>query len=180
MSRYDPTAIALHWLVALAILCAFPLGWYMTDLPLSPLKLRLYSYHKWIGMIALALIIVRLLWRATHRPPAPLPTHPLWQRWAAEAVHHGLYVLMVAVPMSGWLMTSALGFPVVLFGVLPLPDLVAKNKELGEVLKAVHQWLNYALLALFVAHVAGALQHHFIDRDDTLRRMSPFRKRKEA
>lgn len=177
--RYTGLAIALHWLVALAILCAFPLGLYMADLPLSPWKLRLYAYHKWIGMTALGLVVVRLLWRATHRPPPMSVAIPRWQRAAAEAVHHGLYLLMVAVPLSGWLMSSALGFQVVLFGVLPLPDLVAKDKALGDSLKAAHEVLNYVMLALFLAHVAGALKHHFIDRDDTMRRMSPLPQRKE-
>jgi len=85
-----------------------------------------------------------------------------------------LYILMFAIPLSGWLMSSALGFPVVLFGVLPLPDLIGKDKELGETLKGVHESLNYALLLLVVAHVGGALKHHLIDRDGTLVRMLPF------
>jgi len=172
--RYSTTAIALHWLIALAIIGAFPLGLYMSGLPLSPWKLRLYSYHKWIGISVLACALLRLLWRAGHRPPPPLAGQPHWQIVLAEAVHGGLYLLIVAVPLSGWLMSSALGFPVVLFAVLPLPDLIAKDKVLGESLKAVHEILNYTLLTLFAAHVAGALKHHFIDRDATLRRMSPF------
>lgn len=172
--RYTRTAVALHWAVALLICAAFPLGLYMHELPLSPQRLRLYSYHKWIGITVLLLAVLRLAWRAGHRPPALLPGMPRWQEIAAHGVHHALYLLMLAVPLSGWLMSSALGFPVVWFGVLPLPDLVAKDKELGEVLKLVHEGLNYALLLAVAAHVAGALKHHFVDRDATLARMLPF------
>lgn len=171
-AAYTRTAIVLHWLIALLILVAFPLGVYMHELPLSPRKLQLYSYHKWIGVTVMMLVAARLLWRIGHRPPAPLPG-PRWQLAAAQAVHHALYLLLVAIPVSGWLMSSALGFTVVWFGVLPLPDLVGKDKALGELLKAVHETLNFTLLALVVIHVAAALKHHFVDRDATLARMLP-------
>lgn len=172
--RYTRTAIALHWLIALAIIGTFPLGLYMADLPLSPLKLRLFSYHKWIGICILALVLVRILWRAGHRPPPPLAGIPGWQVRAAEALHRVLYLLMLAVPLSGWLMSSALGVQVVLFGVLPLPNLVGKDKALGDTLMDVHEVLNYVLATLFVAHVGAALKHQYLDRDGTMRRMSPF------
>ena len=171
--RYSGPAIAAHWIIALLILAAFPLGVYMHDLPLSPNKLKLYSYHKWIGITVLLLFVPRLLWRITHRPPAALPA-PAWQHRFAELTHVLLYVLMFAVPLSGWLMSSAKGFQVVYFGVLPLPDLIAKNPELGDLLKEAHEALNFALLGLVGLHVAGALKHSLIDRDGTLRRMLPF------
>ena len=173
--RYTGPAIAAHWIVALLILAAWPLGVYMHELPLSPTKLKLYSYHKWIGITVLLLFVPRLLWRITHRPPAALPM-PAWQHKIAEATHHLLYLLMVLVPLSGWLMSSAKGFQTVYFGVLPLPDLVAKNDDLGHLLKEVHEALNFGLLTLVGLHVAGALKHHLIDRDATLRRMLPFGK----
>ena len=169
--RYTRTAIVLHWLMALLIFSAFPLGVYMHDLPLSPTKLQLFSYHKWLGVTILFAAAGRLAWRVTHPAPAPLDM-PRWQRIAAHAIHHLLYVLIFAIPLSGWLMSSAKGFQTVWFGVLPLPDLVGKNKELGDLLKDVHQILNFGLLLLVGAHVAGALKHHFIERDDTLRRMT--------
>lgn len=176
MNTYTRTAVMLHWLVALAILCAFPLGLYMSDLKLSPQKLQLYSYHKWLGITALLLVVARLLWRAGHRPP-PLPTiMPRWQQLAAHGVHHVLYLLMIMVPLSGWLMSSALGVSVVWFGVLPLPDLVGRDKQLGELLKEVHGALNYTLLTLVIIHVAAAVKHQFIERDGTLTRMLPFLK----
>ena len=179
-ARYTRTAIALHWLIALLICGAFPLGLYMTGLPLSPRKLQLYSYHKWIGMVVLLLALLRLLWRLRHPPPPLVAGMPRWQALAAHGAHHALYLLALALPLSGWLMSSALGFPVVWFGVLPLPDLIGKNKELGEVLKLVHEDLGYALLGVVLAHAGAALWHQFIDRDGTLARMLPFLDREKS
>lgn len=172
VTRYSNTAIALHWLMALLIFAAFPLGLYMHDLPLSPTKLQLYSYHKWIGITVLLLAVLRVVWRATHTPPALPDGLPRWQQFASHATHYVLYVLIFAVPLSGWLMSSAKGFKTVWFGVLPLPDLVGKDKALGELLANVHANLNYLLLALVVLHIAAALKHHLIDKDGVLLRMS--------
>ena len=169
--RYSTPAIVLHWLMALLIFVAFPLGVYMHELPLSPDKLKLYSYHKWIGITLLMLLAIRLSWRLTHVPP-PLPASvAAWQRRASVFVHGMLYLLLIAIPLSGWLMSSAKGFQTVWFGVLPLPDLVGKSRELGELLEEVHEWLNYTLLALVILHVAAALKHHFIERQPFLQRM---------
>ncbi len=173
-TRYTPTAIALHWLMAVLLVGLFGVGLYMHDLPLSPWKLRVYSWHKWAGVTAFALVLARLAWRLGHRPPALPAAMPAWQQRAAHGLHHLLYLLMLAIPLSGWLMSSALGFQTVWFGVLPLPDLLAKDKELGETLKLVHMSLNFGLAALVVAHVGAAVKHHLIDRDDILSRMLPF------
>jgi cytochrome b561 len=173
---YTPTAIRLHWLLAIAIVGTFAVGFYMHDLPLSPDKLKIYSWHKWAGVTIFLLVWVRLAWRLCHRPPAPPAGMPAWQQHVAEAVHGLFYILMLAVPLSGWLMSSAKGFQTVWFGVLPLPDLLQKNPELGDLLKAVHQWLNFTLAGLVLVHVAAAFKHHFIDRDDVLKRMLPFLK----
>jgi cytochrome b561 len=174
--RYPIPAVVLHWLVALLIFAAFPLGVYMHDLPLSPDKLKLYSYHKWIGVTVFALVAVRLSWRLTHTPP-PLPEGmAAWQRRASAIVHGLLYVLMIVIPLSGWLMSSAKGFQTVWFGVLPLPDLIGKDKALGELLAEVHKLLNFTLLGLVVLHVAAALKHHFIERQPFLQRMGWGRK----
>ncbi|HEU0282828.1 MAG TPA: cytochrome b [Gallionella sp.] len=173
-SHYTRTAITLHWAIALLIFAAFPLGVYMHDLPLSPGKLRLYSYHKWIGVTIFVLAVLRISWRFTHRPP-PLPASmPRWEKLAANTVHTLLYALIFAVPLSGWLMSSAKGVQTVWFGVLPLPDLVAKNKELGDLLKEVHESLNFTMLGLVLAHIGAALKHHFLERDGILARMIPF------
>lgn len=172
--RYTRTAVTLHWLVALLIFAALPLGLYMHDLPLSPHKLRLYSYHKWIGVTVLLFAVIRLAWRAAHRPPALPDTMPRWERIAAESVHYLLYALIFIIPLSGWLMSSAMGFQTVWFGVLPLPDLVGKNKELADLLHEVHENLSYGLLILVAGHTGAALKHYFIERDDILQRMIPF------
>lgn len=171
-NRYTATAIHLHWLIALALVGTFSLGLYMHELPLSPTKLKLYSWHKWAGVTIFLLVLIRLAWRLGHRPPELPAAMPAWQRQASGIVHGLLYLLMFAVPLSGWLMSSAKGFQTVWFGVLPLPDLVGKNEGLGEILEEVHEALNFTLLGLVAVHVAAALKHHFIDRDDVLRRMS--------
>ena len=173
--RYTRTAIALHWLIALMLFGLFGLGLYMAELPLSPTKLKLYSYHKWTGVTVFLLVLVRLGWRVTHEPP-PLPAGmPAWQMKAAAAGHHVLYLLMLIVPLSGWLMSSALGFQTVWFGVLPLPDLLPKDKVVGEALKEVHEVLNFLFMAVVAGHIAVALKHHFVDRDGLLSRMLPGR-----
>ncbi|MGK2953617.1 MAG: cytochrome b [Thiobacillus sp.] len=169
--RYSTPAIVLHWLMALLIFTSFPLGIYMVELPLSPDKLKFYSYHKWIGVTVVMLVAIRLSWRLTHTPPQLPASIPTWQRRASAIVHGLLYLLMIAIPLSGWLMSSAKGFPTVWFGVLQLPDLVDKNRELGDLLAGVHKALNFTLLALVILHVGAALKHHYIERQPFLQRM---------
>jgi cytochrome b561 len=171
-SRYTGTAIVLHWLLAVGIVGSFVVGLYMTGLPLSPARLKLYNWHKWAGMVFLALSAWRLLERLVHRPPADPPMAP-WQRLAAHATHHAMYVLFFAVPLAGWAYSSAAGFPIVVFGVLPLPDLVPADRALAEALKPWHAGPSWAMAALVAAHVAAALKHHFVDRDRLLARMWP-------
>jgi len=171
--RYDGVAIAAHWLLALAIVSNLALGFYMHDLELSPQRLKLFNYHKWAGITILALSALRLAWRLTHAPPADLPM-PAWQRAAAHAVHRAFYVLFFAVPLAGWAYSSAAGFPVVWFGVLPLPDWVPVDRTWADALKAVHKAAATALALLVLLHVAAALKHHLIDRDGLLQRMRPF------
>ena len=171
--RYTRTAQALHWVVALAIPLMMALGLYMEGLPFSPEKLQYYSWHKWAGVTVFALVVVRLVWRFTHRPP-PLPAHMSGiERFAAHAGHMLLYLLLLAIPLSGWLMSSAMGVPTVWFGVIPLPDLVGRDEALGDLLQGTHKYLNWFFAALIIGHVGAALKHHFIDRDDVLSRMLP-------
>ena len=173
ISTYTGTAKILHWLMALLLFAMLGLGFYMSDLPLSPQKLQLYSWHKWTGVSAFLLLVIRLAWRLTHQPPA-LPTlTPKIQQWAAHLGHGSLYVLMLVIPLSGWLMSSAKGFQTVWFGVLPIPDLLEKNKELGAVLAEVHESLNIILILVLLIHIAATIKHHVLDKDDTLRRMLP-------
>jgi cytochrome b561 len=173
--RYTPIAMALHWLLAVLIVATFALGIYMHELPFSMTRLKLYNWHKWAGVVILLLSAARLLWRLTHRPPADLPM-PAWQSRAAHGAHLALYVLFFAVPLAGWAYSSSAGFPIVLFGVLPLPDFVPVHRELSEVLKEVHAALAMALAAVVVLHVAGAAKHQWIDRDQLLYRMLPARR----
>lgn len=172
---YTRTAVLLHWLIALLIACGFGLGVYMVDLHLSPRKLRLYSYHKWIGITVLALVLIRVLWRLTHRPPPEVPM-PRWQLRTAQGTHYLLYALMIATPLFGWLYSSASGYPVVYLKLWQLPDMVHKNPDLAKVLVQVHAFLGWSILWLVLLHAAAALKHHFIDRDDTLRRILAWRK----
>lgn len=169
-ARYTRTAAALHWLLAAAILGSLSMGVYMTGLPMSPERLKLYNWHKWAGVTILALSALRLLWRLTHRPP-PQPSGPRWQQMAASATHGALYVLFFGVPLAGWAYSSAAGFPVVLYGVLPLPDFAPKDRALAESFKTAHNLLAWALSGLIVLHVLAALKHHFIDHDGLLARM---------
>lgn len=179
-ARYTSTAIALHWILALALVGIFVMGNYMADLPFSPQRLKLYNWHKWAGITILTLSVLRLLWRTTHRPPA-LPATieramPTWQLRAYHATHTLMYALFFAVPLMGWAYSSAAGFPIVVFGVLPLPDFVPASKELAETLKPLHGLLADALALLVGLHVAAALKHHFIDKDGLLQRMLPTRR----
>ncbi len=171
--RYTGTAKSLHWVMAILLFGLLALGFYMHDLPLSPEKLKLYSWHKWAGVTAFLLVLVRLAWRVTHLPPALPASMPRIMQLAAHAGHFALYALMIAIPLSGWLMSSAKGFQTVWFGVLPIPDLLDKNKELGDLLAIVHKGLNLLFVAVLAGHIGAALKHHFIDRDDILTRMLP-------
>jgi cytochrome b561 len=173
--RYSGVAIALHWLLAVLIVGTFCVGLYMHELPFSPTRLKLYNWHKWAGVTILALSALRLLWRLTHRPPAD-PPMPAWQRWAAHGAHWALYALFFLVPLAGWAYSSAAGFPIVVFGVLPLPDFVAPDRALADILKQRHATLAFALAAVVALHIAAALKHHFIDRDGLLDRMRPARR----
>jgi cytochrome b561 len=171
-TRFTPTAMALHWLAAVLILCAIALGVYMTGLQMSPSRVRLYNWHKWLGITILSLSIARLAWRLTHQPPADVPM-PAWQRRAAGVTHWALYALFLAVPLAGWAYSCAAGFPVVVFGVIPLPDLVAPNRALAAVLRDVHAGLALTLGALVALHVFAVIKHQFFSQDDLVSRMLP-------
>jgi cytochrome b561 len=177
IARYSGVAIALHWVLALALAGIFIVGTYMVGLSFSPARLKLYNWHKWAGITILTLSVLRLLWRATHRPPA-LPEAmvrgmPTWQQWAHHATHGLMYALFFAVPLLGWAYSSATGFQIVVFGQLPLPDLVSASKELAEFLKPLHRLSAWALCGLVVLHVGAALKHQFVDRDGLISRMWP-------
>jgi cytochrome b561 len=171
---YTRTAIALHWIVAALILFNLAFGLYIVEvLPLSPQKLKLFSYHKWIGVTVFLLATARLLWRAFHPAPSLPAAMKPWEIRAAHASHALLYVLFFAAPLSGWLFSSAAGFQTVYLGVLPIPDLIARDKAWADILRTAHHWINYTLAAIIAVHAAAALKHHLIDRDEVLVRMLP-------
>jgi cytochrome b561 len=170
-AHYTRTAIALHWLAAALILANLAFGLYLAGLPLSPAKLHYLPWHKWIGVTVLLLSAARLAWRQGHPAPALPASMGETEQRLARLSHALLYVLFFAAPLTGWLFSSAAGIKTVYLGLVPLPDLLPKDKALAAVLRAAHQWINYSMAGVIAVHVAAALKHHFHDRDDVLRRM---------
>lgn len=175
---YNGIAIGLHWLIALLIGGGFYLGWIMTDITgFTPRKLEYFSWHKWIGVTVFVLAMTRIIWRMTHRPPALSSNIASWQRSAAHLVHLLLYTLIILIPISGYLYSSAAGLRVVYLGLVTLPPLTEPNQAMKGTLRLIHVELNYALIGLLVLHVMAALKHQLVERDDTLARMMPFLRR---
>lgn len=174
-SKYSAPAMALHWLIAIGVIGAFSLGWIMTDIPgFTPSKLRYFAWHKWIGVTVLMLVVIRLAWRATHQPP-PLPegTGRL-TAIAAHATHHLLYLLMVLVPVSGYLYSSVAGIQVVYLGIVPLPTLIAPHPEWRHLFRNVHVYLDWTIAGFVALHLLAVIKHQLLDRDRLLSRMLPF------
>jgi cytochrome b561 len=174
--RYGVVAIALHWLMALLLSALVVLGLYMTSLPdvgFDNWKIRLILYHKQLGVLALILVTLRLLWRVGNVLPHLVETLPDWQKVVARFVHLCFYALMLALPLTGWLMSSATGIPVSVLGLFTLPDLVPYDDRLFHTLVDVHRYLGYALIVCMTAHIGAALRHHFLLRDRTLKKMLP-------
>ena len=176
---YGIIAQAFHWLVAALVLAQLGLGVYAAGLPVGLARLQWLSRHKSLGLAILAVVLLRLAWRAAHRPP-PLPgSMPEWQRRAAPVTHWLLYLLLVLAPLAGWLYASAAGLSINWFGLFQVPDLVAKNRELADLFKSLHIGL-VALLALLIAgHVGAALRHAFWLRDGVAHRMLPWKPREQ-
>ncbi len=171
--RYGLPAILLHWLMAVLIIGMLCLGLYMDSLPLGSDKLKLYSWHKEWGTVILALVVLRFLWKLTQISPLLPETMPSWQVHAAKAGHAALYLLMVAMPLTGWMMSSAAGFPVSVFGWFTLPNLVAPNDELRKILSETHEYLAFILMAMIAGHV-GAVILHYLKKEPILQRMLPW------
>ncbi len=192
-TRYTRTAVVLHWLIALGIFAMFALGWYMSELPKDAPKqmgfdlfdLGIYTWqlaaeasprtfyynlHKSIGVTLLALIIIRVLWRITHRTPALLTSYKTWEKKLATGTHHLLYLLMVAMPLSGLIMAVNSKYGIKWFGINFSGGL--DNEAYRDFFKEVHEAIGAILLIIVILHIAGALKHKFIDKDDTMKRMS--------
>jgi cytochrome b561 len=181
--QYTSVAIILHWVMALGIFALASLGLVMTHLALSPMRLfQLYQLHKSIGITILLAAFLRLAWRLMNHPPALPVAMPAIERMAAAGGHLLLYVFLFALPLTGWALVSASVFdiPTILYGVVPWPHLpffstLADKGPVEALLKNVHAYGAWALIALVVAHGAAALRHHFILSDDVLLRMLPVR-----
>ena len=174
-THYSAVAKTIHFVTALLILGLLPLGFFMVDMPFSPLKLDIYTLHKSFGMTVFGLSIIRVIWRVRHAPPPHLPTHRFSERILSKIAHLILYAGIFILPVSGWIMSSAGNFPNSYFGLFLFPDLVAENKIVFERARDVHEITALAMFGVLVLHAIGALKHHIIDRDITLRRMMPAR-----
>lgn len=173
LERYGLVAMLFHWVMALALIVMLVVGFSMTSLPNGPQKFSLYGLHKATGIVLLALVTLRLLWRMANPAPALPATLPVWQRHAANASHFVLYVICLTMPLTGWMMSSAAGFSVSVFGLFVLPDFIAPNPGMRELFGEAHEILAFTLIAVVVVHALAALKHHFVDRDAVLRRMLP-------
>lgn len=174
-NRYTTTAIALHWLIAAGVIAQIALGWWMQSIPKEPPGSRLaaFNLHKSIGISIFLLMLARVAWRATHRPPA-LPPMPLWQARAARINHALLYACLVIMPLAGFTASSFSGRPIVYFGN-PLPLWFAKNEAVSTVFYAIHLVTSCVLVAAIGVHVLAALKHQLVDRDGLMRRIWPWR-----
>ncbi|HEY8190743.1 MAG TPA: cytochrome b [Micavibrio sp.] len=164
---------ALHWIIAVLVIAMICVGLYMVSLDPSPKLFRIYALHKSVGISILTLAVLRLAWRMSNIRPMPLPNHQAWEKFLATIIHALLYAALFIMPLSGWIMSSAKGFSVSVFGLFTLPNLVRPDKSLADLAITVHSYTAWTLIAMIALHAAGALKHHLIDRDDTLRRMFP-------
>ena len=172
-TRWGALSQLLHWLTAALIAAQIALGLIGTSLPLGMSKLATLARHKSLGITILGLVIIRLAWRTANPTPA-LPTNlKRYERALARATHAGLYALLIALPLTGWIMSSARGFPVSWFNLVQLPNLVGRSDALYHVMVSVHVTLAVTLCVILGLHIAAAIKHHFVLKDDTLRRMLP-------
>jgi cytochrome b561 len=160
----------LHWLTAVLIFVQIPLGFYAESLKLSPLKMDIFVWHKSLGMLVFLLLILRLLWRIKGTIPKTVGAS-LIQQYLAQAAHYLLYGLMVLLPISGWITSSAANIPIKLFWLIPLPALVGPDDALKSLAAEVHEISVFVLLAVLILHIGAALHHHLLLRDNTLKRM---------
>ena len=171
--RWGPVSQLFHWLIVLMILGMGTVGLVMTEMRNSPDKIQLYLLHKSFGLTVLVLVALRLLWRLFAGTPAPVAGTPHWQERIASLTHGALYVLLFSIPLSGWLLNSAAGFPLRWFGLFKVPSLAGRDHDLHELAETAHELLFWTLIALAVVHAGAAFYHHLFQRDATLARMLP-------
>ena len=175
-SSWGAPAKLIHWLVAVLVFTQFGLGWLATGWRLSPAKLDLFVWHKSLGMVILALVLVRLLWRWANPTPELPADMPAWERAAARVSHALLYVTMITMPITGWIHNSAAGVPFSIFWRVPLPALVTPDERAAELAALGHFWLFVVFAVLLVLHIGAALRHHFVAGNHLLTRMLPARR----
>ena len=175
--RWGVVSQCLHWLVLALVLWMAWLGLTMTDMPNTPRKVDTYSLHKSLGLLVLALMLLRGGWRLYAGAPDPVPGTPMWQHRIASATHGALYLLLLAIPASGWVINSASGFPLRWFGLFRVPQLTGRSESLEELAETWHEWMFWALVVVVLAHAAAAIWHHLFQQDATLARMLPGRGR---
>lgn len=168
--RFGIIAILLHWIMAVMILGLLALGLYMSGLQASPTKSQLYGWHKEVGMLALMLLVVRFTWRICGTTPT-LNNLPQWERIASRAAHWAFYAFMFAMPMTGWLMSSAAGYPVSFFGLFVIPTIISPDPDQKHLFAVIHEWIAYGLITTVVLHIAAAWKHFLIDKDNIMQRM---------
>jgi cytochrome b561 len=178
--RWGGVSRFLHWLIVLLIVVMAAIGLTMEDLTSGPDKIRIYALHKSLGLTILGLMVLRVLWRLFAGAPAPVAGTPGWQHRIAGLTHLAIYALLFAMPISGWVLNSAAGFPLQWFGLFNLPHIVERSQELRELAEDMHEILFWALMFLVAVHAGAALYHHLFLGDDTLRRMLPGRRRKHT
>jgi len=180
-TQFGAVTKALHWTIALIVICLLVVGLVMGHIPNTPdwvqIKLQAYSLHKSFGMTVLALMICRICWHIYSHRPDEVESIPRWQKVAAQSVHYSLYVLLIAQPLTGWIFSSAHGRSVNFFGLVTLPDLVGNDQNTGNhygrTFDTLHEVIGYAILAIVLLHIAAALKHHFVEKDAVLKRMLP-------
>lgn len=172
--RYSVPMMVVHWLMAMGILGVFGMGLFMVDIAgITPLKLKLFNWHKWLGVTLFVVLLLRIVLKWRSKAP-PYPAH-----WDAKTVllvklgHLGLYALMLSVPLVGYLHSLTAGYPVVWFGVFELPVFLERDEHLNALFKILHEWGAYGLIGLVAGHVVMALKHHVLDKEGILGRMIP-------
>jgi cytochrome b561 len=172
--RFGLVARTFHWLIFLLLIGSFTIAWSMVDLPLGIQKLKFYSWHKWVGATVFLVVLLRLAWRLVNHVPAAPPGTPGWQRLGAGVSHFLLYAILIVMPLTGWIMSSMKNLPLVYLGLIEIPSPFGVNQKWAGILAEVHETLALILLVLVGIHVLAALYHHFVRRDDVLRRMLPW------
>lgn len=171
--KYSGTAMLLHWVIAVCILAMIPAGLIMARIGPGTLQDGLYTMHRSFGMLVLALMLIRLVYRLVHGAPAPEPTLTAGQRAGSHIVHLALYALVIAQALIGWAATSAYGAAISFFGLFTVPAILAKDEAVAGPLFFVHDWLGYSIAGLLVLHIGAALYHFLVRGDGVMQRMTP-------